>query len=54
MVSADVARLASRAGIGKLVLFHLSDRYVRSAWIEQLAEVREGFVNAEFPESWLL
>ena len=52
LVSADVARLASRAEVQKLVIFHLSDRYASAGWREQLAEVRAGFPAADFPETW--
>jgi ribonuclease BN (tRNA processing enzyme) len=52
MVSLDVARLARRTGAKKLILFHLSDRYTRAEWQEQLAEVRAMFQEAYFPESW--
>ena len=46
MTSSDVARLASRVGPDKLVLFHVSDRYDVQAWREQLAEVRQRFDRA--------
>ena len=52
MTSSDVARLADRVGPAKLVLFHVSDRYDMQAWQEQLAEVRERFDRAEFPQEW--
>ena len=54
MVSDDVAQLANRADAEKLVLFHLSDRYTRDEWLEQLQEVRSRFPNAVFPGSWAL
>lgn len=52
MVSRDVARLASRVNPRRLVLFHLSDRYTREEWREQLAEVQKDFPRAEFPPTW--
>lgn len=52
MTSSDVARLASRVGPNKLVLFHVSDRYDVQAWREQLAEVRQRFDRAAFPQEW--
>jgi ribonuclease Z len=52
MTSADVARLADRVGPARLVLFHVSDRYDIEALQEQLAEVRERFDRAEFPQQW--
>jgi ribonuclease BN (tRNA processing enzyme) len=53
MTSSDVARLASRVEPDKLVLFHVSDRYDGPTWREQLAEVRERFERAAFPQEWL-
>lgn len=52
MTSSDVARLASRGGPDKLVLFHVSDRYDSQEWHEQLEEVRARFDRAEFPQEW--
>jgi ribonuclease Z len=52
MTSTQAARLAHRAGVGKLVLFHLSDRYRASEWQEILAESREVFPATEFPPHW--
>jgi ribonuclease Z len=52
MTSSDVARLASRVGPDKVVLFHVSDRYDVQAWREQLAEVRQRFDRAVFPQAW--
>jgi ribonuclease Z len=52
MTSADVARLARRVGPDRLVLFHVSDRYDVQAWREQLAEVRQRFDRAVFPQAW--
>lgn len=54
VVSADVGRLAARIKPQKLILFHLSDRYTRGQWQEQLAEVRTLFPQTSFPESWRL
>jgi len=51
MTSSDVARLASRVGPARLVLFHASDRYDVQAWREQLAEVRRRFDRAVFPQA---
>ena len=50
--TASVARLAERAQVGKLVLFHLSDRYKRSDWLEMLVECREVFSEAYYPDHW--
>jgi ribonuclease Z len=52
MVSADVARLAARVKPQRLILFHLSDRYTREEWQEQLEEVRAAFAETFFPEPW--
>lgn len=52
LVSADVARIAANAQVGELIVFHISDRYTRDEWREQLAEVRADFPNAKFSESW--
>lgn len=52
MVSEDVVRLATKVNPHKLILFHLSDRYTLAEWQEQLAEVRAGFPETHFPESW--
>ncbi|MBM4092036.1 MAG: ribonuclease Z [Planctomycetes bacterium] len=52
MTSSDVARLAARVGPERLVLFHVSDRYDVQAWREQLAEVRQRFDRAVFPQAW--
>jgi ribonuclease Z len=52
MTSSDVARLANRAGLGKLILFHVSDRYSQQEWREQLNEVRGQFQLAVFPTEW--
>ncbi len=54
MVSGDVARLASRVGSERLILFHLSDRYSEQEWRDQLAEVRAVFPATDFPDSWKL
>ena len=52
--TSHVAQLAARAGIGELVLFHLSDRYDRSTWLEMLDECRRLFPATNFPTSWQL
>jgi len=49
VLSAD---LASRAAVGKLVLFHLSDRYEPKDWIEMLSEARERFPATSYPPAW--
>jgi ribonuclease Z len=49
---AEMGRLAAAVGAGRLVLFHLSDRYTREQWRELLEEVRQAFQRAGFPDSW--
>jgi len=48
----EVAELAKAAGIKRLVLFHLSDRYQRDQWREMLARAQAIFPATEFPEHW--
>jgi ribonuclease Z len=52
MTATQIAHLASRAGVGRLVLFHLSDRYTREEWLELLAEARAVFPATAFPDHW--
>jgi ribonuclease Z len=52
MTSAQVAALARDAGVGELVLFHLSSRYRPPEWRALLEEVRAIFPAARFPEGW--
>ncbi|MFZ4573789.1 MAG: MBL fold metallo-hydrolase [Phycisphaerales bacterium] len=47
-----VGQLAARAGVGKLVLMHLSERYPRAEWAEMLGECRELFPMTELPSGW--
>ena len=53
MTAAQVSELAKRAGVGRLVLFHLSDRYTAAEWGAIIEEARAIFPAAAFPESWL-
>ena len=43
-----VGRLAARARVGKLLLFHLSPRYTPDEWDELLAECQAEFANSAF------
>jgi len=52
MAAPRVAELARRAGVGRLILFHLSDRYRPPEWLELLAEARAIFPNTHFPTGW--
>jgi ribonuclease Z len=46
------AELARRANAGRLVLFHLSNRYRRPEWAELLAEARAVFPHTVFADHW--
>jgi ribonuclease Z len=52
MTTPLVGELAARAGVGRVVLFHLSDRYTPDEWRGLRDEVRRAFANADFPEGW--
>jgi ribonuclease Z len=52
MAADEVAAIAARAGVGRLVLFHLSDRYPPEGWRALLAEARAVFPNTSFPDGW--
>lgn len=52
MTSAQAAELARRAGVGQLLLFHLSDRYRHDAWRTLLAEAQAIFPNTHLPARW--
>ncbi|WP_439628751.1 MBL fold metallo-hydrolase [Gemmata sp.] len=48
----EVATLAARAGVGRLILFHVSPRYLPARLGELLAEARAVFPNTTFPDGW--
>jgi ribonuclease Z len=48
----EVASMSAKAGIGRLILFHFSDRYEADARREMLADARALFANATMPEGW--
>jgi ribonuclease Z len=52
MTTVRAAELAKRAVAGKLILFHVSDRYEPTDWLEMLREAREVFPNTHYPEQW--
>jgi ribonuclease Z len=54
MTATQVASLAARAGVGRLVLFHISDRYQPEEWPELLAEARSVFPATTFPNHWAM
>jgi ribonuclease Z len=54
MTTVLAAELARRAGAGRLILFHISDRYERSVWLEMLREAREVFPATSYPTHWEL
>ncbi len=49
----EVAGLAARAGVGKLILFHVSPRYLPDGVGGLLAEAQAIFPAATFPDGWL-
>jgi ribonuclease Z len=53
MAGDEVAMMASAAGVGRLILFHLSDRYTRAEWPELLGEARAIFPNTSFTPGWI-
>lgn len=52
MSAPQVAELARRAGVGQLILFHVSDRYRPPELAQLLAEARAIFPNTHFPAHW--
>jgi ribonuclease Z len=52
MTATQAATLAQRAGVDRLVLFHLSDRYRPEQWREMLAEAQTIFPATVYPEHW--
>ncbi len=52
MTATRAAELARRAGVGELVLFHLSERYTPAQWIAMLAQARAIFPATRFPDHW--
>jgi len=49
-----VGRLATEAGVGHLVLQHLSRRYSSKEWLAMREEARVAFPRAELPPEWAL
>jgi ribonuclease Z len=48
----EVASMAAKAGIGRLVLFHFSDRYQAEHRLDILNEARAIFANTHLPDGW--
>jgi ribonuclease Z len=53
MTSVMAARLAADAGVGRLVLFHLSERYTAGERLALREEARALFPQTELPPGWL-
>ncbi len=49
-----VGRLAAEAGVGRLVLQHLSRRYTREEWLGMRDEARASFPRTDLPPEWNL
>ncbi|HSD62320.1 MAG TPA: MBL fold metallo-hydrolase [Ignavibacteriaceae bacterium] len=54
LIAKQAARLARAANAGKLILFHVSDRYRTREYPLLLDEARELFPNTFFPSEWKL
>ncbi len=52
MTSDLVGRLAAEAGVGRLVLQHLSRRYSSDDWVEMRNEAAQFFPGTELPAEW--
>jgi ribonuclease Z len=52
MTTRLVGELARDAEVGKLILQHVSRRYSAKEWRAMLAEAKEVFAAAEFPDHW--
>lgn len=56
LTSVQAAHLAKKAGVKKMILFHISERYIhnREKMIRMLEEARSIFPETYFPEHWKL
>lgn len=54
MTAKQVAHLAQKAKVKKLILFHISQRYPHSEYEKILEEAQEIFPATSFPDSWEL
>ncbi len=52
LTTRQIGRLAKRAGVGELILQHVSSRYDHAELPALLDEVRVEFPKARFPEGW--
>jgi ribonuclease Z len=48
------AELAREAGVGQLLVFHLSSRYAPDNWSDMLREAQAIFPRTGFPSTWKL
>jgi ribonuclease Z len=48
----EAASMAAKAGVGRLILFHFSDRYDAPARRAMVEEARTIFANTTLPEGW--
>lgn len=46
------AKLAQKANISKLIIFHLSQRYAKWEWRDMLLEAQKIFPKTAYPEGW--
>jgi len=54
LTSSEVGKIAAAAGVGKLILFHLSDRYLAEDWKKNIEEVRTVFAESHWPRGWTI
>lgn len=52
MTSVQAAMLAKRAGVRKLILIHISERYEKNEWFDLLADARAIFSATSFADHW--
>lgn len=52
MTAKQAGELAARAGVGEMILFHVSERYTPDVWAEMLREAQTVFPRTSFPRHW--